>query len=175
MTWSHKWSGAKKQIQHTWHTNARGSQRWALLRAEAKYLVCYCTRAVLYLIYQLWIYFYFMYQCLRRHWSRNKSNSMAGLGIQLVFHVSLWQQNVNNVASRELTVLVCLCIVCKAHHAWCLLGGSVYYRKAILGNYHIAQNFDSGKVWQNLTNETCQKVWQAKLWRIELGLFVLVK
>ena len=36
-------------------------------------------------------------------------------------------------------------------------------------HYRIAQNFDGGKVWRNLTNEACQKVWRAKLWRIELG------
>ena len=35
--------------------------------------------------------------------------------------------------------------------------------------YRIAQNFDGGKVWRNLTNEACQKVWWAKLWQIELG------
>ena len=35
--------------------------------------------------------------------------------------------------------------------------------------YCIGQNFDSGKVWRNLMNEARQKVWQAKLWRIELG------
>ena len=34
--------------------------------------------------------------------------------------------------------------------------------------YRIAVNFDGGKVWQNLTNEACQIVWRAKLWRIEL-------
>ena len=38
-------------------------------------------------------------------------------------------------------------------------------------SYCIVQNFNSGKVWRNLTNQACQRVWQAKLWRIKLGFF----
>ena len=47
--------------------------------------------------------------------------------------------------------------------------GKVYFILPAFGKYRIAQNFDSGKVWRNLTNKAFQKVWQAKLWRIELG------
>ena len=36
--------------------------------------------------------------------------------------------------------------------------------------YRITQNFDSGKVWRNLTNRACQKVWRAKLWQIDCSL-----
>ena len=41
--------------------------------------------------------------------------------------------------------------------------------------YCIVQNFDGRKVWWNMTNQACQKVWQTKLWRIELRFRSLTK